>query len=397
MSRALAAVLVVLTLVVGVLAGIAAGFLLGPDGGPGAVAGGGTPTAAPTLPTTAATPSPSPTSLPTPLPSPSPSPSPTPQPTATPAPTPVLVAAPLTGLPVSPARARRHVVAVMIDDHSNARPQSGLADASVVWHAPAEGGIPRYMALFGEGDPPSVGPVRSARLYFIAWASEWNAVFVHSGGSPQALRLLRSRDGRGRLVYDADEFRYGGRFLYRISGRFAPHNVYTDARNLRRLAKEVGAKDVDASPVWRFAPDAPISERPKGGRIVVPYLANRVSYAYDRRTNRYLRSVSKEGRQVDAGTGERIGPRNVVIMVVDFRPLNDPKQRLEARVTGSGTAWIATNGRTVKGTWKKAAFDGPTRFFGPDGEPVTLTAGQTFVQVVPRGTRVSIQDGALPD
>ena len=136
-------------------------------------------------------------------------------PTPTPSPTPVLVPAPLTGVPVTPAVAARHVIAVMIDDQHAARPQSGLSQASVVWQAPAEGGIPRYLALFPEGNPPSVGPVRSSRLYFISWAAEWNAVYVHAGGSPQALALLNSSKGRGKVVYNAEDFRWEGTYLHR--------------------------------------------------------------------------------------------------------------------------------------------------------------------------------------
>jgi Protein of unknown function (DUF3048) N-terminal domain/Protein of unknown function (DUF3048) C-terminal domain len=285
-----------------------------------------------------------------------------------------------------------------VDDQVDARPQSGLGAASIVWHAPAEGGIPRYMALFQEGNPKAVGPVRSSRLYFIAWAAEWKAVYVHMGGSPQALELLRSRDGRGRVVFDADGFRYEGSYLWRIPSRFAPHNVYTDGPNLRGLAKRVGAKAVTYKPAWRFAPDIDRDKRPRGGRIVVPYLENRITYTYDRKTNRYPRTVSVEGRQVDAANRSRIAPKNVVIMVMRFGRLDDGtnKLRLEAQFTGSGVAWIATNGRTIKGTWKKASMTGPTRFYGRDGKQVTLTVGQTFVQVVPRGTKLTIKDGRVP-
>jgi hypothetical protein len=300
---------------------------------------------------------------------------------------------------VKPALASRHVVAVMIDDQLLARPQSGLSRASVVWQAPAEGGIPRYMAFFQEGDPPSVGPVRSSRLYFIAWASEWRSVYVHAGGSPQALALLSSAKGRGSVVYNADEFRWGGRYLWRSNKRFAPHNVYTDGKHLRALARRVGAKPVpNAAPVWRFATDAPIEARPNGGQLVVPYLANRITYRYDRTTNSYPRTVSIEGKQVDAGTKKRIAPKNVVVMAVRFAPLNDGshKNRLEAQFVGTGPAWIATNGKTIKGTWKKASFKAPTRFFDRAGNPVTLTIGQTFVQVVPRSTKITVKDGKVP-
>ena len=190
---------------------------------------------------------------------------------------------------VEPEVASRHVVAVMIDDQFAARPQSGLSSADVVWQAPAEGGIPRYMALFQTGSPKAVGPVRSSRYYFIAWASEWRSVYVHVGGSPQALGLLRSSKGKGSVVYDADGFRYEGRYLWRVNTRFAPHNVYSDAKNLRTMGKKVGAKAVDYKSPWKFGPDKLLSLRPKGGSIVVPYLANRITYKYDRKTNSYPR------------------------------------------------------------------------------------------------------------
>jgi hypothetical protein len=254
------------------------------------------------------------------------------------------------------------------------------------------------MALFQEGSPKSVGPIRSSRYYFIAWASEWKSVYVHVGGSPQALAFLASPNGRGKAVYNADGFRYEGRYLYRVKFRFAPHNVYSDAKSLRRLTRVVGAKPMAYKPAWRFAPDAPLSQRPKGGTIVVPYLANRITYKYSRKTNTYLRSVTGEAKQTDAANKQRIAPKNVVIMIVRFGPLNDGshKNRLEAQLTGKGTAWIASNGKTVKGTWRKKSFTSPTKFYGPDGKPVTLTVGQTFIQVIPRGFKPTIKDGKVP-
>jgi hypothetical protein len=287
----------------------------------------------------------------------------------------------------------------MVDDLRPARPQAGFADASVVWQAPAEGGIPRYMMLFQEGDPPSVGPVRSARDYFVAWAAEWKAIYVHAGGSPGALGLLRA-EGRGQLVWNADEFRWGGRYLWRVKTRSSPHNVYTDGKHLRSLQKALKAPDPEGPPAaaWRFAAARPLQRRPVGGRLQVVYPANTITYAYDRPTNTYLRSVTGEKAQVDAGTKVRVAPTNVVIMLMSFAPLRDgtTKKRLEAGYIGSGTAWIATNGRTIKGTWRKRAIDEPTQFLDAAGRPVTLTIGQTFVQVMAKGSKVSIKDGSVP-
>jgi hypothetical protein len=357
--------------------------------------GGAAGSADPSAPVAAVSGEPGEPGSPDPGPSTSPSPSPTPVPTPSPSPTPVLVPAPLTGRLVPPDVAARRPIAVMIDDLRPARPQSGFSAASVVWQAPAEGGIPRYMLIFQDQQPGSVGPVRSARYYYIAWAAEWHAVYAHVGGSPQAMSTLAAQ-GQGQLVYNADEFRWGGIFFHRIKERASPHNAYTDGDLLRKMATRIGAEDELQPAAWQFAPDAPLDSRPYGGLIRVVYPANTITYRYDRVTNTYPRSVTGEPAQTDAATGQRVAPSNVVVMLMSFGPLNDGhpnKHRLEAKVVGSGKAWISTNGRTIVGTWKKVSLTAPTQFFDAAGDPVTLTAGQTFVQVMPLGSTVTVKDG----
>lgn len=385
MRRSLKAAAATLGLVAVVVVGAA---------GTGALSLGVAPTPLPE-PVAETLPTPSVNAAPTPTPDPTPSPSPTPSPT--PVPTPVLVPAPLTGRMVAEHDANQHPIAVMVDDAPAARPQSGFNAASVVWHAPAEGGVPRYMFVFQEQMPQDVGPVRSARYYYITWAAEYRAVYAHVGGSPQAQATLRTQ-GNGQLVYNADQFRWGHTYYRRVRERTAPHNVYSDAKSLRIMATKVGAENGPLEPAWRFAPDAPLAERPSGGIIRVDYPYNKVTYRYDRATNTYLRGVSGEKEQIDAATGERVAPSNVVVMLMSFGPLNDGsnKHRLEADVVGSGKAWIASNGRTIVGTWEKRNLTDPTRFYDGDGEPVVLTAGQTFIQVMPLGSNVTIKDGSLP-
>jgi hypothetical protein len=386
MRRPISSIAIVLA-VVGALA-VAGVFGLGalsapPSGGPSQLAEA-SPTAEPTLAPT-----------PEPTPAPTPTPEPTPTPTPTPVPTPPSVPAPLTGVPVTPERAAQHPIAVMVDDLGPARPQSGFSAASVVWHAPAEGGIPRYMMVFQENVPAEVGPVRSARHYYIAWAAEWKAVYVHSGGSPQALRTLREQ-GNGQLVYNADEFRWGRSF--HRTDRPRPHNLFTSGDELRKLAAAVKATDGPMTPAWTFGADAPEIHRPRGGSIVVAYSANQITYKYEWQTNTYLRSVTGEKKQVDASTGKRVNPKNVIVMVMRFGPLNDGsnKHRLEADVVGSGTAWISTNGTTVKGTWRKESLTAPTQFFDEAGNAARLSVGQTFIQVMQGNNKIVFTPGEPP-
>jgi hypothetical protein len=311
----------------------------------------------------------------------------------------VLVPAPLTGLPVSPEAAIQHPIAVMIDDHRDARPQAGFNAAAVVWQAPAEGGIPRYMLIFQDSLPAAVGPVRSARQYYIEWASEWTAVYVHAGGSPEALATLRSK-GRGQLVWNADEFRYGGTYLWRVKDRAAPHNVFSDGEQLRALAAEVGAADGPIEPAWTFGPALAGEARPVGTTLTVTYPYETITYRYDALRNRYLRYVDGATEpQLDAADGQAVAPANVVILRMRFGSLNDghpEKHRLDADDIGSGEAIVSTNGRIIRGTWSKDSITGATLLFDLDGAPITLTAGQTFVQVIALSYVYEVSEGAVP-
>lgn len=333
--------------------------------------------------------------------SPAASPGPSTAPSApvpTPRPTPALVAAPLTGLLVSPEAASRHPIAVMIDDHRDARPQSGFNSASIVWQAPAEGGIPRYMLVFQDQAPGPVGPVRSSREYFIEWAAEWDAVYVHAGGSPQALATLAAH-GAGGWVWNGEYFRWDGRYLWRVDFRAAPHNVYSDGSHLRALGGTIGARDETLAPAWTFGPDARPEDRRVGSTLEVAYPYESITYRYDAISNTYRRYIDGSKKpQLDAGDGRQVGPKNVVILQMAFGPLNDghpQKHRLEAQDVGHGVAYIATNGLTIKGTWRKKSATAPTLLFGSDGRPVRLTAGQTFVEVLPPGDPITLHAGHL--
>ncbi len=242
------------------------------------------------------------------------SPSPGSSPSPSPAPA---VYEDLSGIPTTADLAHRYPIAVMIDDSPAARQQAGLSFASIVWQAPAEGGIPRYMAIFQSGTPPRIGPVRSARLYFVRWAAEWRAIYLHSGGPPPLRSYLA---GSQKLVLDVN-----GRATSRFSFRAAPHNLYTDGVRLRRFAERgkhatsdhLAYDPVQPGRLQPFANGALEADRgPNGGSIRVTYTSEKVTYRYDRASNTWLRSV--DGREqhdalatVNRGNGTiGAGPRD---------------------------------------------------------------------------------------
>jgi hypothetical protein len=364
----------------------------------------GTPAAAPSPSAVAVA---SATAPPSPVPSATPTPAPTPVPTPTP---PQYVEATTSGvlLPTSEAAlATRHPIAVMVDDQVRARPQAGLSEADVVYQAPAEGGVPRYMAIFQTKDPDLIGPVRSARVYFVAWAEEWRALYVHVGGATNAQRYLYANNGQ--YVFNADEIHWGITTGYfdRVGFRASPHNVFTSGARLQDLCKRVATIATTAQATapmtqafWTFTDSAPISSRPYGGSIVVPYQANRVAYGYDRVTNTYVRGVTGEAVQTDYGNKNPITPTTVVVL---FQPVgymaynpettDAAKGRLEIGFNGTGRAMVFENGQAIEAVWSKKDDYSPTLLAYASGEhkgePLPFVRGQVFVQVVPTDMAVT--------
>jgi hypothetical protein len=343
-----------------------------------------------------ATPTLQPTLQPTLEPTASPSPTPTLEPTPVPTPTPEpMVAATTDGvwLPADQAElATRKPIAVMIDDHWGARPQSGLSMANIVYQGPAEGGIPRYMAIFQTQAPLAIGPVRSSRLYFVAWAEEYAAAYNHMWGAPNAMGRLAQDNGQ--YIWNIDGLRYGGMsgYMWRVGFRPSPHNLYTSYAKLEALTKKLGGTAPLTTSQFTFADQLAGSDRPVGGQIVVPYSANHVVYNYDWKTNTYPRSVSAEGAETDAATGESIAPSNVVLLFMNVGFLDTTssdvrKHRLEVQYVGHGTAMIFNNGLTIPAVWTKKGEHSPTVLTyatGPSkGQPVPMVRGQIFMQVVP--------------
>jgi hypothetical protein len=291
--------------------------------------------------------------------------------------------------------ATRHPIAVMIDDQIKARPQSGLSQADIVYQAPAEGGVPRYMAIFQTQLPESVGPIRSTRLYFVVWAEEWDAMYVHMLGAPNAINRLYQIDGK--TIYNADA-RQWLRYYQRVTYRVAPHNLYTTSTNLRYIATKLGATAPFTQSPFVFADDPPPVDRPAAGMLVVPYHGNTISYRYDRISNTYPRSVAGEDPQIDFGNKAPIAPSNVIVLYQEIGLLpvlvgQASKNRLEIQYLGSGRATVYNNGLAIDARWSKATESSPTLLTyasGPlAGQPVPMVRGQIFIQVVPLDLNVT--------
>ena len=295
------------------------------------------------------------------------------------------VASRLTGIQVTPDLANMPVTAVMIENSLEARPQSGLSEAGIVFEAQAEGGITRFMALYEEGQPSSLGPVRSARPYFIDWMLPYDAPYSHVGGSPDALTEIQTLG-----VKDLNEF-YNGSYYERISQRAAPHNVYTSMSNLLTLEKSKGWTSSNFTG-WPRKKDLP-SKTPNATSIDLSEGSPDydVHYDYAAKTNSYLRSEGGSS-MVDANTNQQLNPKVVVAMVV---PLSSGALDASGAYysdyqdVGSGTVYIFQDGILTQGTWNKPTQASAITFTSASGTPINLNAGQTWVTVVSSTSAVS--------
>jgi hypothetical protein len=351
-----------------------------------------TPSSSPTIGAIPPSLSPSPTASASAPPTVPPSASPSPSPSATPLPP----YAPLDGMPADPQLAHRLPMAVMIDNNARARPQAGFNRASIVYHAPNDGGTNRYMLIFQELDAELVGPVRSTRLFFNGWAFEYRPAFGHFGGDWKSVKELREVDGQ--LVFNIDALAGSARAYWRDRNRRAPFNAYTDTQRLRTQASALGAPELMVPGVGprTFADDLPPSERPTSGSISIPYRGYPVAYRYDHDSNAYLRSVGGEAQR-DALDNSRVTARNVVVQFVDvYYDRNQRYNRAVMEFSGSGRAIVFRDGLAIEGTWQKDGRGQLTRFLDKTGNEITLVRGRIFIQVVPLNAKVTYKVGSLP-
>jgi hypothetical protein len=303
------------------------------------------------------------------------------------APKPTIYYSPLTGIQVTKAESQLPVTGVMIENSDGARPQSGLSQAGVVFEALAEGGITRFLAIFQEGQPASIGPIRSARPYFIDWDLAFDASYVHVGGSQDALTQIQTDS-----VKDINEFSYGSSFI-RSADRQAPHNVYTSMSTLLSLETSLGYGTSKFSGFPRKV-DQP-TKVPTASNInfSLSYADFAVNYVYVKTTNSYLRSEAGTP-MIDANTNLQLDPKVVIAMVVPwvYGALDSSGANyVDYSDIGSGSAYIFQDGIVTQTDWTKASPTSQIVFTTLNNLPITLNTGQTWITAVDASSAVTYQ------
>ncbi|WP_222271932.1 DUF3048 domain-containing protein [Modestobacter marinus] len=291
---------------------------------------------------------------------------------------------PLTGVPAE-AAADRPALAVKIENSVDARPQTGLNAADVVWEQVVEGGITRFVAVYHSTLPPEIGPVRSIRPMDPAIAAPLHGLLAFSGGVPTYVDAAGSA---GLQVLTQDSGIDG---FYRWTTRRAPHNVYAAPEALVAQADDAHR----AAPTAQFAypsagqqPTAVTAGQPTGTLALTMSGVGRPHWSWDAESGRWLRAEGS-APAVEAD-GSQIGATNVVVLRVDVvstdarDPAGNPVP--ETILTGSGEALVASGGHAVAATWSKPRIGDPVTLTDTDGDQVTLAPGNTWVELVPNRT-----------
>lgn len=307
---------------------------------------------------------------------------------------------------------KRRPLGVMIENHTDSRPQSGLSYADIVYEAVAEGGITRFLTIYYCRDAKPIGPIRSARMYYVNLLQEYgdNPLYAHVGGAntPGPADALGEIQDLGWDQYnDLNQFGVPFPYYYRDYERLpnvvTEHTMYAATSKLWEFAKtkrklsnvdEDGKAWDESFTSWKFKDDAPAVDRGSKNKISLYFWKQygdfNVQWNYDKATNSYKR-VNGGNPHTDKDTGKQLTAKNVVVVLADESTANDGYEggHLLYDLVGSGDAYLFQNGKAAEITWKKNSPEERMIFTDPAGQEASFVRGQVWVEIVPTGNKIT--------
>jgi hypothetical protein len=298
-----------------------------------------------------------------------------------PSPSPSVYISHTTGLPVS---GEYKPVLVDIENDPAARPQTGLQTADVVYEVPVEGDITRFVCVFSDNVPETAMPVRSGRVSFLYIQHEWDAIFMHWGGSGHGTNADYTFYGNklyDKVKIDADGL-YGGskysKYFKRKHGVASVHNVMAYPKKAQSLY------NYTPKPLhWQFDNDVSYSGK-SVSKINLRMCSNKknfVTYTYDPENDVYLRSMGGKAF-VSAETGKQVSLKNIIVQYSTYKVKGSAHYKVWAMV-GKGKADIYVGGILVKGSWEKKSEDSETVYYDDKGKQIILRPGNTWIEICP--------------
>jgi hypothetical protein len=298
----------------------------------------------------------------------------------------------LSGEEIEIEKINNRAFAVMLDNFYTARPQAGLSQADIVYEILAEGPITRYMAIFQSEYPTNIGPVRSARPYFVKKSLEFNAFYTHVGGSPQGLIDIKRLNS-----YDIDAMSCRANTFFRVDYKKIPHNMYTSSDKILKEAERKKYEVSEEIDFFDFYKEDTMINGDKGSIIKIVYKKPTINdsvgyvseYRYDKESGLYYRYTNNK-KYIDENNNEEITTKNILIQYAKTRVI-DNEGRRKIDIVGKGNGLYFTNGEYIEVTWEKLSESGRTLFYNELLEEIQLNKGKTWIQVVPQTLNVEIE------
>lgn len=287
--------------------------------------------------------------------------------------------------------------AVMINNNSAVwKYQSGMNKAYVVYEMLVEGGITREMALYKDSDVDKIASVRSSRHYFLDYALENDAIYVHWGWSPKA-----QSDIPALGVNNINGLTYEGTYFFRDNSINASleHRGYTKMESLKKATERLKYRTVtDKGNLLKYDVE-PLDLSTKGELkdakyIEIPYSGSyKARFFYDEENKVYKRSQNNT-ELIDFTSKERITAKNIIVYNVGYRTM-DSYGRQDMQNTGSGTGYYISEGKAVEITWSKKDRASRTVYKYKDGSDLVVNDGNTYIGLEPTG-RTPVINAELP-
>lgn len=269
---------------------------------------------------------------------------------------------------------------VIIENSKDARPQSGLQQADIIYETMAEGGIPRFIALYQKNSPNKIGPVRSVRPYFIDLTKEYGLPFAHCGGSDEALEIIKKQ---GLLSLNEMS---NGSFFWRDSKRKAPHNLYTSSEKLREFISEKKYIKPSSTPI-KFVQENNTLPSPCTNLEIKTSSLYKTSYEY--KNGSYYKSMDGVS-SIDEETNEQLFCSNVVIEITKIITQKDGLH-LTIPLTGQGECYVISGGKYTKGNWTRNSLNAQTTLKDESGNNIPLSPGKTWWHIVDKSTNITLK------
>ena len=288
----------------------------------------------------------------------------------------------INGLPVEDeSTLDRRLLAVKIDNHPNARPQTGIDGADLVWEYMAEG-VTRFMAFWQQSDSEYLGPMRSARptdQTLLAYFNE--PTLAMSGGQSWVQDMIASVGVH--LIGEVEPA------TFRSPDRNAPHNLYNNTELLREYADERGYPDepIDG-PMWEFGPMR--EDADEASKVSFDFLGNPVEWTWDETEGVWLRSIAGDESNTVTPEGEesQIGFPVLIAMYVEQYSVGDLPT---SNTVGQGLVYVFADGKVVQGTWQRDDIDEWFTLADNDGEQILVPPGQAFISLVPNTSGIELE------